>query len=566
MKKQSKFGLRRRLITAYSLATVFLLLTTYSSSYFLYRNSVISTSETQMEETSTQVLTNYEYYFEGAVDVSSAVEQRLQEETTINKDEINVYFDLIKTLKTEINDIALYSNAGNLIVGTTGLEDATNKADEKWFEGAQSNQLVNVFSSIESTGSSYFFTLSKYVSYSNGQHGVINFTLDFTKAIQTISDIDLGEGGHVVIYDKNYNIVYKSGSLESGEIDIFKNLVFGTENVTLNKHNYFLSINTIYNTTWRLAMYSNVDYIEQTTNLFLIADLIISISVLVIIIMIIIGISNSITRPIYLLRLAMNGISKSGYINAKEVHVHGSLEVEDLAKNYNQMIKRISTLMDQVVVEQNLKRKSELRVLQNQINPHFLYNTLDSIIYEVEINENDVASRMIMALSKFFRISLSKGKTIIPIKDEVEHVRNYLLIQVMRLKDKFTFDIDVDNSILNYEVVKLILQPIVENAVIHGIKNKSDGGHVSITGKLDGEYIKFIITDNGFGILDNKIQEIYDSFSDPNAHKGVGIKNVYQRLRLYYGENADVRIESELDCGTTIMLIIPLSGVQNNEE
>lgn len=558
-------GLRTRLMRVYSFVTILFIVAMYVASYVIFRTNIVSNNETVMEDTTTQLSNIYNTYFEGVVNVSSNIETTLLEEDYLNEDEIYTYFELVQSLKTEIEDISLYSVAGNLVVSSTKEASEVDESGETWFLEAANNPLINVFSSIENDNGSYIFTLSKYIAYGESNHGIIKFTLNFTKAIATLSDIDIGDGGHVVIYDKNYDTVYQSAELNEGEIDIFKEVVFGSENISINGHDYFLSINTIDNTTWRLAVISNIDFIANTTSMLLLVDLVISVIFYIVTLLSIRTVSNQVTEPIYKLRLAMEEISQKGYIDVKPVKVKGTYEVEDLTRNYNEMIKRISTLMNQVVYEQNLKRKSELSVLQNQINPHFLYNTLDSIIYEINKKENETAQDMIIALSKLFRISLSKGKSTIPIRDEVEHVRNYLLIQKMRYREKFTFDIRVAEEIMDYKVTKLILQPIVENAIVHGIKNNPEGGRIEIQGNLKDNYIVFMVKDDGFGILEDKINMIYDSFRKAVETDGVGVNNVFQRIRLYYGEKADIKIESELDCGTKVYIYIPLDKVEKDE-
>ena len=559
-------GLRTRLIRVYSLVTILFMIAMYVASYAIFRTNIVTNNETVMEETTSQLSNIYNTYFEGVVNVSSNIETKLEEEDHLDEQELSVYFELAQSMKSEIEDISLYSTAGNLVVSSSKTDDGEDRSGEEWFLEAANNPLINIFSSIENDNGLYIFTLSKYVAYGEKNHGILNFRLNFTKAIATLSDIDLGQGGHVVIYDKNYDTVYQSADLEEGELNIFKNVVFGTQNISLKGHDYFLSINTIDNTTWRLAVVSNIDYIANTTSMLLIIDLIISVIFFLITLWSIRTVSNQVTEPIYRLRLAMEEVSQKGYIDAREVKVEGTYEVEDLTRNYNDMIKRISSLMDQVVLEQNLKRKSELSVLQNQINPHFLYNTLDSIIYEINNNENETAQNMIIALSKLFRISLSKGKSIIPIRDEVEHVRNYLLIQKMRYREKFQYSINVTEDIMDYKVTKLILQPIVENAIVHGIKNNPDGGKIDIEGYKDDGFIIFTITDDGFGILESKIKQIYDSFHKVVETDGVGVNNVFQRIRLYYGEKADIKIESELDCGTKVFIYLPIDKVIKNEK
>jgi two-component system sensor histidine kinase YesM len=214
--------------------------------------------------------------------------------------------------------------------------------------------------------------------------------------------------------------------------------------------------------------------------------------------------------------------------------------------------------MDTILVEQKEKRKTEFIALQTQINPHFLYNTLDSIVYLSENHMNDEVVEMVVALSKFFRISISRGKNIILLSEELEHARNYLLIQQIRYNKKFTFEFDIDEKVKNYKVVKLILQPLIENAIYHGINTEYNEGKIQIRAFEKNHKLHLEIEDDGYGITPEKIEELKVGFKDQSKAKSVGVRNVYQRLQLYYGAESEFIIESELDVKTIIRLIIPI--------
>jgi two-component system, sensor histidine kinase YesM len=278
---------------------------------------------------------------------------------------------------------------------------------------------------------------------------------------------------------------------------------------------------------------------------------------IVLYIVVVFGIARSVTSPIAELQKEMEKVELLNYSYKKQKAIQGSREVQELDKSFNSMMNRINELANKIVLEQKAQKESELKALQNQINPHFLYNTLDSIIYMINKNESEKAEEMIIALSKFFRISISNGKAIIPIRDEIEHAKNYLLIQKLRCGDSFTYDIDIDPALYDYECVKLILQPIIENAIAHGIKNADDmDGKITIKGGFAGDLIRFDIIDDGFGMTKDKIDDIYKSFRDPNIHTGVGLQNVFLRIKMYYGDLANIIITSELDSGTDISIFI----------
>lgn len=239
-------------------------------------------------------------------------------------------------------------------------------------------------------------------------------------------------------------------------------------------------------------------------------------------------------------------------------------EITQLGRSFNAMVGKIRELLDYKLKEQENLKKYELKMLQVQINPHFLYNTLDSIIWMARDNQNAKVIEMVSALSSFFRVTLSRGKDWINIEEEIEHVRSYLSIQKMRYQDILDFEIDVDDAIMGGTILNLTLQPLVENAIYHGIKNKRSGGTVWVRGGLKTpELILFEVEDDGIGFTPERLAEVRAALADDTSpvevnESGFGINNVNKRIKLYYGEQYGLSIESEHLKGTRISLLIPL--------
>lgn len=237
-------------------------------------------------------------------------------------------------------------------------------------------------------------------------------------------------------------------------------------------------------------------------------------------------------------------------------------EITELGMSFNIMIGKIKELLDSKIKEQENLKKAELRALQAQINPHFLYNTLDTIIWMAESKKTDDVVQIVDALSKFFRISLSKGMDWITIGEEVERIRSYLTIQKMRYRDILDFDIAVDDDIADNTILKLILQPLVENALYHGIKNKRRGGTISVRARRKGESeVLLEVEDDGIGFTPEKLAQLRADLNDDSGEikleNGFGIGNVNNRIRLYYGKAYGLSIESEYTTGTRVALVIP---------
>ncbi len=239
-------------------------------------------------------------------------------------------------------------------------------------------------------------------------------------------------------------------------------------------------------------------------------------------------------------------------------------EIAQLGSSFNAMVGRIRELLDNKLKEQENLKKYELKMLQVQINPHFLYNTLDSIIWMARANQNSQVIEMVSALSNFFRVTLSKGRDWIRIQEEVEHVRSYLSIQKMRYEDILDFYIEMDEGILGGTILNLTLQPLVENALYHGIKNRRNGGTIWVRGSLRSpDLIFFEVEDDGIGFSADRLAQVRAGLADDKSpvevnESGFGINNVNKRIKLYYGEQYGLSIESEHLKGTRISLLIPL--------
>lgn len=266
---------------------------------------------------------------------------------------------------------------------------------------------------------------------------------------------------------------------------------------------------------------------------------------------------NYITRPISGLVNRMKEIrgAKMGPVSGQPLN-----EVELLDQGVEDLMVHIRNLMAQINKDQNTKRHLELSVIQMQIHPHFLYNTLYSIKGLCDMGMNDEASTMITELANFFRVGLSCGNEIIRVEEEVSHVRSYLFIQEMRYGDKFSYEIKMEPEILSYSIIKLTLQPLVENAIYHGVKEKRGKGTILVTGCKKEDILYFEVKDDGVGMSEERLQELRKGLAETRLTPkklGFGVYSVFERLRLHYGMEAGLEIQSELHVGTSIKVTIP---------
>lgn len=561
-----------RLILPTSLSFIVFIVAMFVSAYQLYSSYVTTSTRDQTLATSQQVLNSYENYFDQVLGVSNSISSKYDGENVVDiQKDMQSYFDVVKSLRSEILEASIYRASDGVYLSSDSSSLAQNASlDDEWFNSANKNTLINVFSRISSNAYpsvQYSFTLSKYIPFDKNSDydAVLKVDFDFTKIVETITNATLGTEGRFIIYDKNYGIVYSSENKNSeGAVALVKNLVIGSQSVEFDGHSFFLYAATISNTTWRVAIFTNEDALATAISHFALYVAIIGLALIALFIGIVIVVANSITNPIRRLQKEMADIESLNYGASLQADIKGSSEVVELNKSFVQMMGRIQELTQAIVDEKERQRQSELKALQNQINPHFLYNTLDSIIALIDKGENEKAEKMIVALSKFFRISISKGQNVIPLPNEIEHARNYLLIQKMRFGDSFNYEIEMEPGLEQYYVVKLILQPIVENSIGHGLK-EGEEGRILIKAYTEGDLIKFDIQDNGYGMLPSKVKELEASFKNDDIHQGVGLKNVYQRIRIYYGEKANIEIHSEEDLGTKVTIVLPKEGALKHE-
>jgi len=244
-----------------------------------------------------------------------------------------------------------------------------------------------------------------------------------------------------------------------------------------------------------------------------------------------------------------------------------SNEIGILNNGIGALVVQVNTLLEQIKEEQEKKRIADLTILQAQINPHFLYNTIYSIHQLCALGESENASKMLLALGNFFRIGLSQGQEIITIREEIEHVRNYLVIQQMKYADKLQFEFEIEPAIIEENIIKLTLQPLVENAIYHGVKKKLDQGVIQIRGYRDGRMIRIEVRDNGVGMIKEqliKIQEYLTGCGELEKSFGFGLRNVHERLRIHFGSNYGLSIDSWENAGAVVTVTIPTLVADDN--
>ena len=552
---------------------VSLLFTTFSS----FRSGIDGAVNTQTSELSTQIVYNYENSISSIIETSNIIQtdiDRFDVTSQQGSAMFTEYLSQIIHMKSDVIRISIYDYETWLCIASSS-EDEIGKPvtdqDTNWFFEAINDPTVHVFSVpyAEFGSEEYKVNVSKRILLQNGAGaGVLKIEISFQSFIDLVDKSNLGEGGHITIIDSNYDVVYTSMTeplLAREGIEAAREIILGSKSAVLGGYNMTINVDTLSNTKWRICVLINIDKLIQIERNFLLTMVAVACIVLLIGVLLFTAVARTITAPMKQLELAMRKVEKSDYFRMEEVELAASREIEALTKRFNQMMRKIGELMDRLITEQNAQRKSELKALQNQINPHFLYNTLDSILWLVENRKNDEASEMVVALARLFRIGISADTETIPVRDEIEHVRNYLLIQNIRYAGAFDYEFDVDEAALDALTMKLILQPVVENCIYHGLKNNIVEGNIKISVYIEGESLILRVSDNGYGMRQETIDELYRSFEDGAVSNSVGLKNIYQRVMIYYGGNAGMTIESELDEGTTITIREPVVAIDNGQ-
>lgn len=489
-------------------------------------------------------------------------------------------FRTILKSRNDIRNIGLIQKDGNRLFNNGGQQkNAYLDLDtQAWYKNAiTSNRSVLTSSHVQHVirgERPWVITVSRGVrnfTGSGNREGVVFIDLNYSAISELCDQNSIGSKGYVFLLDQDGNVVYHPqqqqlyNELQTENID----LVMNTDKETLmdgsgdNARIYTISRSE--KTGWTVVGCTNVAELLKDSKKAR------SIYVLVAAILVVVAlvlsnfIARNITRPLQQLRDSMARVQE-GDFGAAEVEVTSRNEVGSLTRSFNVMTSRIQELMKQNIYEQQQKRKSELKALQSQINPHFLYNTLDSIIWMAEGKKNEEVVVMTASLARLLRQSISNEEEQVPIGQEVEYARSYLTIQKMRYKDKLEFQIQVDAQIMRVPIIKLVLQPLIENAIYHGLKYKEGKGLLIVRGYREGENAVLQIKDNGAGMDEQTLSHIFEKHKVNYRSNGVGVYNVQKRLQLYYGMDYGITYSSKQGEGTTASIVIPMNVIPMKQE
>ena len=468
-------------------------------------------------------------------------------------------------VRSDMVSIMIYDMDGRLLLcGSNGLGLKENRGrnlsfDRKVFESTEEISVMPPH--VQNLFLNYYpwvVTIAKKTEMRLYDHPVyVAADFNFSSIASYVDNVGIGAHGYCYIMDRTGDIVYHPqqqliyAGLKKEDTLSLENLADGV----YPGGGTIKAIQTLNDGNWRIVGVSYTDELigEKVRE---IQGLITRVAAVFIVFAVLLSalFSRAITLPMKRLVRAMQEFENNAEIYSYKT-VKGVQEVQNLSESFAHMVKMIQELMNKVKMEEISLRKTELKALQAQINPHFLYNTLDSIQWMCEQEKNGDAVKMVSALAKLFRISISRGKELIPIADEINHARCYLLIQSYRYKNQFTYEFDIEESITGYYCNKITLQPFIENAIYHGIDRMVDEGVIRITARAEGDDIVFQVSDNGAGMTAKQREEILKK--ERSDSSGIGIKNVNDRIKIFFGESYGIQIDSEPDEGTTIRIRFP---------
>ncbi|GLC81092.1 sensor histidine kinase [Lacrimispora brassicae] len=548
--------------------------------FSLYQRLSTQVGEMVQEENQSlinQVARSVESYLLTVMKLSDSLYYGAVKNADLSSDSINNEITLLyDNNRDNVDNIALFSQSGTMVesVPAARLKSGLDVTQENWFLNAlekTENQHFSyphvqyVFDNNENQYR-WVISLSRAVELTEGTsttQGVLLVDLSYSSLEHLFDGVTTGKGGYVYLISNDGQILYhpKIQLIDSGRMEE-NNLVAagykdGNHREEFQGETQIITVKSIGYTGWKIIGVTPKNVVSLNsikTRLF-----IVFLITLILFILALINsyISSRITNPIKELEKSV-GVLEEGNLETP-VFIGGSYEIQHLGNSIKNMAKQIRVLMDDIVAEHEAKRKQEFDTLQSQINPHFLYNTLDIIVWMIENEQKAEAVKAVTALARFFRISLSKGKSIITVRDELEHVRNYLMIQQMRFKNKFTYEIDASEECVELASLKLVLQPLVENAIYHGMEFMDGDGEIIVKVWKAGDDLYFMVKDNGLGMRPDQVAGLFSDQVQVTSKKGsgIGVKNVNERIKLYFGEKYGLAIESEPDEGTVILIHLP---------
>ena len=577
----SRGSIRYVMFASFTISALVAVLLTCLTLYARFSKQMDDAIQEENQILVSQVNQSLSTYLRDMIRLSDSICYNVVKNTDLEREgvgeEIRLLYD---TYSDYVENVALFTRTGELLATAPAakVKDGIDVTGEEWFTSAMAQTenlhfgvpaIQTLFVDAENNYK-WVVSLSCAVELTQGggaQLGVLLIDLKYSALTALFQSVKFSGSGYVYLVDGTGNLIYHP-----------ERTLIATGRVRENSLQTAARSDGIYTEVWegarRSVIVQSVGYtgwkvvgvVErpgftmslQQTLPFLVVIICAYVELLILMNVLL---SRKITEPLRRLRESVGQVEEGA--ERPPIYVGGTAETRELGTAIQTMVDRMRQLTADMVREHEQKQKSELNALQAQINPHFLYNTLDIIVWMIENGQREDAIRVVTALARFFRVSLSKGRNIIPVRDELEHVRNYLLIQEMGYKNKFRYQITCPEACANLTTIKLVVQPIVENAIYHSMDFMDGDGLIDIRADTDGRDLTITVSDNGLGMPPDVVERLLTASPQPGAQtggkrgSGIGLRNVQERIRLYFGSEYGVTIQSEPDEGTVVTLHLP---------
>lgn len=524
-----------------------------------YRSAMVQSARTSSAQAVSQVSNTVGSYLSDMDQAMELVEQSVSSSGESRDELLSVFL----RYRPDVVAVTSYSPDGELLdcwaTGREPRDDIFRNLSFDYGKARDSGDAYLTAPHVETIFEGYYpwvVTMTSRLD-AGGEAAWLSLDLSFSGISSYINNVSIGQRGYCFLMDEDGNIIYHPqqqllyAGLKSEDTEALAALSDGA----WADDTVIYSLNSVGDSGWRVVGVSYVDeLVNRNVNEMIRLSFWLAAVVLCVALLTSLLLSKLLGRPLRGLADAMESFeSDADHFSYRPVG--GTREVQELSNSFEHMVLRIQQLMSTVREEEINLRKTELKALQAQINPHFLYNTLDSIAWMCEQGRNADAVKMVHALARLFRISISRGHELIPIAKELEHAESYLQIQMYRYKNQFTYAFDADPDCLGFYCNKITLQPIIENSINHGLDLMVEEGRIDVQVRMDGDDIVFSVRDNGVGMSEEQIEAIMHS--EQTDRTGIGIRNVNDRLRIYFGKNYGLHITSEPDVGTCVEIRMP---------
>lgn len=574
--------MQKKLIIVFVVLIIIPISATGFISYQNYIQSINKNTKNYVTELISNMQTNLDNHLEDMMTVSKiplysvSMQQYLshQEMTLEKQRQMDFYIGLLDSMRKDLYSAYIYDNFSNVFyrIKSDAIREDMMSQYEKWkelaIEGNGDPVIIPTQRVVRANGSpQYLFTVLRSIRDIGTLEniGFVAVDADISIIENVVQELNTVTNGKTLIIDGENNVAYDSDHILTAS-NIMGNEVVekavgdqGSFNIVVDHISYICSYSVSKDTGWKIFAFIPVNYLHHDAQLTRNVTLTTTIGIIGFALLVSVVLSFMMTRNLRQMTDLMRSV-RGGNMDVS-FDVKQKDEVGILGMEFNRMLRRMKELISEIYVIQSRKKEADLEALQSQINPHFIYNTLETIRMTAEINDDEEVAEMTFTLGKLLRYSINRGRETVELKEEMQHLERYLQLLRYRFNNRFNMTFEIPQELLNFPVMKLTFQPIVENAIIHGVEGKPNEVSIRLSAEMKEQLIIFSIKDEGAGMdgvtLDLLRQSMNGTRDSGGSKTGVGLRNVNERIKLHYGEMYGLEIESKWGDGTTVYLKLP---------